>query len=193
MTDTGPNINLQALGATPPGDDGKRGKFLGLAFWETVVVAGFAAGLVFMIMFSCQAATTFCAGLSLFGRLALLGAAAWVVGAFVGFLLGIPRARSGQQPPTDARLLELQKYAPNTNLEQISDWLTKILIGATLVNLRDFANFLWDLSFYASEDLTAMDGARITMLSIIVFYLLCGLIWGYLWSSIRIIKALSDA
>lgn len=189
-------LNLEALGVTQGSDDGSPGKprrLLHLAFWEAVVAAGFAFGLVLIVLFTCSAAKSWCEGLSLFGRIALLAAAAWVTGGFLGFLLGIPRVRSGQQVAMTERQQELQNFAPNTNLEQISDWLTKILIGATLVNLRDFSNFLWNLAGLASADLAEVSGAQITMLAVIVFYLLCGLIWGYLWSSIRIIRALSEA
>ncbi len=55
-------------------------------------------------------------------------------GFLVGFLFGIPRVLQGedvlpgQQPEYRQRV--------NTNLEQISDWLTKIIVGLGLVELR---------------------------------------------------------
>jgi hypothetical protein len=60
-----------------------------------------------------------------FGGLAAL--AALVSGGLLGFLFGIPRSQ--HDSPSAGR------YAVNTNLEQISDWLTKILIGAVLIQL----------------------------------------------------------
>jgi hypothetical protein len=59
------------------------------------------------------------------GGLAAL--AALVSGGLLGFLFGIPRSQHNN--PSAGR------YAVNTNLEQVSDWLTKILIGAVLIQL----------------------------------------------------------
>ena len=52
-----------------------------------------------------------------------------------------------QLPGADAvareRRLEIA-YRPNTNLEQISDWLTKLLVGACLVQLSAIRTGLID-------------------------------------------------
>ncbi len=85
---------------------------------------------------------------------ALLWAAAWFAMAFVfGFLFGIPKALQSAAKPaqpgagasqsaTDSAQVEPSRQASdesklkvNTNLEEISDWLTKILVGATLTQL----------------------------------------------------------
>jgi hypothetical protein len=72
----------------------------------------------------------------------LAGIAGVMVGLFIGFLFGVPkslqgRSSTGQQ--TD-RVAPNPKevaaaYEANTNLEQISDWLTKILVGVSLTQL----------------------------------------------------------
>jgi hypothetical protein len=79
----------------------------------------------------------------------LLSAAALVVGVFLGFLFGIPRSlqtenSSGTHPKEGAgtgaesnQETPKPQYKANTNLEQISDWLTKILVG---VGLTQFNN-----------------------------------------------------
>lgn len=101
---------------------------------------------------------------SAFGYLGLVGAAGAFAGAFFGFLFGVPRtATSGSgttAPGAGPAVAPAQDAAtgstssggngaavsvapnvtgdptqPNTNLEQISDWLTKILVGATLTQL----------------------------------------------------------
>lgn len=76
-----------------------------------------------------------------FGSDLLVAAAAGAVGALLGFVFGIPRtldpasraavaAAASQAGPTASSQAAL---AANTNLERISDWLTTLLIGATLV------------------------------------------------------------
>jgi len=73
----------------------------------------------------------------------LLAAAA--AGAFVGFIFGLPRTLDAE---SRTKLLDaVQKndtvaashaaMAANTNLERVSDWLTTLLIGATLVQIKD--------------------------------------------------------
>ena len=59
----------------------------------------------------------------LFGVLLLIGTAAFSIGGFLGFIFGVPRTGT-----TDAAVQS------NTNLEQVSDWLTKIVVGVSLVN-----------------------------------------------------------
>lgn len=83
------------------------------------------------------------AGVALMWALASLSA-----GGAVGFLFGIPRsAASNALDPTAPRAppaagATAQRGAkpalrPNTNLEEVSDWLTKIIVGLGLVNLKD--------------------------------------------------------
>src|ERR1700730_13401118 len=55
----------------------------------------------------------------------LCSSACMALGWAVGFLFGVPRVGS---TPASTRI--------NTNLEQISDWLTKILVGVGLTQLH---------------------------------------------------------
>jgi hypothetical protein len=75
----------------------------------------------------------------------LIAAGAWVSGGLLGFLFGIPRSIGSGEARSDEPIV----YRSNTNLEQISDWLTKILVGLGLVELgtivrkgSDFVDFL---------------------------------------------------
>src|SRR5215467_1406061 len=88
--------------------------------------------------------------LAVLSNSALLGAAFASIGALLGFIFGIPRSPKVQaatqgatQPPSTpsgsststAAQPDDNRFTPNTNLEEISDWLTKILVGAGLVQL----------------------------------------------------------
>jgi len=66
---------------------------------------------------------------------ALLAAAApFAVGGLLGFLFGIPKTLQGTTTaPTDGT--RKHAWEANTNLEQVSDWLTKILLGIGLTQL----------------------------------------------------------
>ncbi|WP_410600809.1 hypothetical protein [Amycolatopsis sp. lyj-90] len=61
----------------------------------------------------------------------LIFAAAAVTGGLLGFLFGIPRVL--QADGQGANESAVPRLLVNTNLEQVSDWLTKILVGIGLV------------------------------------------------------------
>ena len=77
----------------------------------------------------------------------LVAGAAASAGALFGFVFGIPRtldpaSRAAVATATSrdgSGVASTALMAANTNLERISDWLTTLLIGATLVQIKDIA------------------------------------------------------
>lgn len=57
------------------------------------------------------------------------------VGSLLGFLFGMPRSAVAASTNEENDSNSALPYRPSTNLEQVSDWLTKILIGVGLVEL----------------------------------------------------------
>lgn len=87
-------------------------------------------------------------GLMAFGAAVMVAGASALGGGLLGFLFGIPRTLSND---TGSGFSEVSsRLVANTNLEQISDWLTKIIVGATLVQLgsltRRFAELATSVS-----------------------------------------------
>jgi hypothetical protein len=78
----------------------------------------------------------------------LTALAAWLVGAILGLLFGLPSVREVRlSDPSDSRThagasLAATGYQESTNLEQVADWVTKILIGLTLTQYA-----LWEQAF----------------------------------------------
>jgi hypothetical protein len=118
-----------------------------------MTIAAFAVVGVVILLWMCLGIsagnlTTF---LAIFGADLIAGAAAGSVGAVAGFVFGIPRTREAadQVPGDDTPLQQRQRskaaLLANTNLERISDWLTTLLIGATLVQLHDVPDWLGKL------------------------------------------------
>ncbi len=122
-----------------------------------------------------------------FGAAFFLAGACFFVGLLIGFIFGIPR--TGAADPAQAAgssAAGRPSYVPNTNLEDVSDWLTKLLIGVGLVqlssaprHLRRFAE-AWRAS--TGHALSAADAA-----AVIVFFLCVGLLTGYLWTRLALI------
>lgn len=108
------------------------------------------------------------------------------VGAFVGLLFGIPRMRqmnAGQQ------ISEGQgdgtgkpaKFQPevNNNLIEVSDWLTKIIVGLGLIELRGLPGRLKSIAQPLADCLGNDCGLAIAV-SVLVFFTFAGFLAGYI-------------
>jgi hypothetical protein len=76
------------------------------------------------------------------GGVTLICLASGLIGGFFGFLFGIPRRISADGSAADGTAAGKDKaaaasYALSTNLTQISDWLTKAIIGVSLVEAKN--------------------------------------------------------
>ena len=106
----------------------------------------------------------------------LIGGASYISGGLIGFLFGIPK-----QKITDEPSLQRVEYVPNTNLEQISDWFTKIVVGVGLINMKEIANWIGEISKSLAGSEMGLTGDPTTFTSsLIVYFICCGFLNGYL-------------
>jgi len=121
---------------------------------------------------------------------ALVAAGAFVAGGLLGFLFGIPRSLAGPEGADDKA--GAGTYRPNTNLEQISDWLTKILVGVGLVQATTLARHAGDLVTFLGPALggdalgESFAGATLVVFSVsgfLTFYLITRLYLGRAFAS----------
>lgn len=121
---------------------------------------------------------------------ALVAGGAFLVGGLLGFLFGIPRSLAG--PEAAEERATTGGYRPNTNLEQISDWLTKILVGVGLVQFTTFAQHAGDLVTFLGPALggdplgESFAGATLVVYSVsgfLAFYLVTRLYLGRAFAS----------
>ena len=171
--------------------DTKRETLFGLESWESLSIIAMVMGIITICVVAGSAKPPAVAGWALGASLLLVAFAAAMVGAIIGFLFGVPRfkADNAAQEGTERAAAN---YSPNTNLEQVSDWLTKVIIGATLVELREVPRGLGALSTQVAQLLGSPPLAAVIGGAIIFFGAL-GFLWGYLWSSIRILRELKKA
>jgi len=101
------------------------------------------------------------------------------LGAVVGFLFGIPKIIQ-QDSSLPANEQTSYKQLVNTNLEQISDWLTKIIVGIGLVELRRFPELLDRASDFIAKGLSESPQAKVLAAAIIIFFLVQGFFNSYL-------------
>ncbi len=122
---------------------------------------------------------------------ALLSLASLVAGGFFGFLFGIPRALTSERAGTGAENTNLGRgYLPNSNLEQVSDWLTKILIGVTLTQIGEIPGLVQRLVDYVRGPFLPPSTSSGFVLSTLVLYSVGGFLVGYLWSRLYLGRAL---
>ena len=114
-----------------------------------------------------------------------------VVGGLLGFLFGIPRTL--QQSTSTDTPLSGTVYQANTNLEQISDWLTKILIGVGLTQLLTIPEHLQTLASFLAPGLGDLGSSRIFAVAMVLYFLACGFLLGYLWTRLHLAGALTAA
>ncbi|HEX6765034.1 MAG TPA: hypothetical protein VF103_06140 [Polyangiaceae bacterium] len=106
----------------------------------------------------------------------LLALAATCLGILLGFLFGIPRVNSGASGANGVS----PGLRVNTNIEQISDWLTKILVGLTLTNLANLPRLFAHLSTYLVSHGLQGAATESALTSVSVFFLVDGFLFGYL-------------
>lgn len=133
----------------------------------------------------------------------LVAAAAATIGGLLGFLFGIPRTlqQASAAPPPDPTAAGTQppttdvgpKFQANTNLEQISDWLTKILVGVGLTQVREIGMKLNAVSGTVAAALGEATGNRSFALSLILFFLVVGFLFSYLWTRLNLLDAFRKA
>ncbi|WP_245206253.1 hypothetical protein [Kitasatospora sp. RG8] len=114
----------------------------------------------------------------------LVAIASGLTGALLGFLFGIPRStRAGpHENGGDAEADGDRGYRPNTNLEDVSDWLTKIIIGVGLVQLGNSTGALGRLIRTVSEGLGSGAAARVVGGSLMIIFVVFGFLKSYLWT-----------
>lgn len=142
---------------------------------------------------------------ALLGGLALSGAA---TGGFLGFLFGIPKSLQGRT--ADRKILPAAlgmdasrealghlpagPFAGNTNLEEISDWLTKILVGLGLTQYAAFQlNITEVIKKFASSALADAPGSIGITSLILISSFVCGFLFFYLETRTRIAVLLDRA
>lgn len=124
----------------------------------------------------------------------LIAGASFVIGGLFGFLFGIPRTlqrEEGIANGTD-KLPELS-YMVNSNLEQISDWLTKIIVGVGLTQMYKLPEYLKELASILAPILDGKESSGIYSITIIIYFVISGFMLTYLWTRIELTRLLIKA
>ena len=158
------------------------------------VGAAVAAGLVGVVLFILTRPTPRAADrISILGITALIAGASFLLGAFLGFLFGIPRTlqRAEEEAPRSAT--QTLGYRVNTNFEQISDWLTKIIVGVGLTQLGTLPRSFWTMSGHLSGAIGEPPAGQTVVAAVVLHFLLSGFFFGYLLTRLFLTGAFQRA
>jgi hypothetical protein len=174
----------------------KREKNVLIAFWSTL-----AAGTASLLIFAYAGGPKDTAKVFALGI--LVGGAAALLGALLGFLFGLPRGASDggravgpasgeTQTQANYEATRSKHAAPvqdpgkrlgfvNNNLLEISDWLTKIIVGAGLVGLKDLVKWLGTVGQIIGEG-AGFSGslAQVFGCSVLSFFFAWGFLFVYI-------------
>ena len=153
-------------------------KFFSLSTYSPAVRIVGASGLV-LYLFFLWVATRWAPD---YWTVSVLWSSAFMaLGWAVGFLFGVPRvATTGASTRV------------NTNLEQISDWLTKIIIGVGLTQIQQLPRALRALAGYVSKDF-GKSGNDVFSLSMVLYFGTLGFLTGYLLTRLALQREFEEA
>ena len=119
-----------------------------------------------------------------------------VAGGALGFLFGIPKSVQGASVATaEGKTRPQPAYAQrvNTSLEEVSDWLTKLLLGIGLVQLGKVPGLLRSYSKVINADSGALPNSEGFGIAIIVYFSILGFLGFYLITRLYLQRALGEA
>ncbi|WP_139265761.1 tetratricopeptide repeat protein [Chryseobacterium culicis] len=113
--------------------------------------------------------------------LILLQFLSFFAGSFLGFLFGFPSHNNNQF---------LEKYQRNSSLKEITSWLTKIIVGITLIEFKDIFHYLKYIIYHLSNSLSNDDSHTVIIAAIIGTYFILGFIVFFILSVTTIFEEL---
>lgn len=163
------------------------------------LIAGLSTGGIGIIFYAFQASSIQNFFLAISVAL-LIAASALMSGASVGFLFGIPRTLQQETYKDNQRDNSNKDFSPeliyqvNTNLEQISDWLTKILVGIGLTQIPEIINaFSGYLDYVDQYGFVGFSNTKVFAGALLIYFLVCGFFTGYLWTRLYLAGAFRQA
>lgn len=119
------------------------------------------------------------------GIMLLISGGAYMSGLLLGALFAIPRVGDNQ-------IGEKSNIIQNDNLVQISDWITKIIVGVGLTQLYKIPHFLVKLGDYLSDSFGAPPTGSSAAIGALLYFSIVGFITSYFWTRTYFTQILKD-
>jgi hypothetical protein len=170
---------------------------------EYYVGRGFLTATIFAwfieLLYGLSAEQQVLSGLRTFCLLWFASGAAFMAGTIGGFLFGVPKMAStpanfaSTNPASTPPILKVSRYTINTNLEDISDWFTKIILGLGLVHVNNVIQFIDSVGAAAGSAIGPAQGAKVVAISAMIYGFVCGFLLVYLWTRTSLRRELEKA
>jgi tetratricopeptide (TPR) repeat protein len=109
----------------------------------------------------------------------IAGGAAGFSGSLLGFIFGVPKSLADGSQTADGASTNASQT--NTNLEQISDWLTKILVGAGLTSLTSMPGYAAKMMEYLdTHGYQGLPGGGTLAVFVMIYFATAGFFWTYI-------------
>jgi hypothetical protein len=118
------------------------------------------------------------------GTAYLWSVGSFAVGGMLGFLFGVPKILQNETTKT-----ERYRQIVNTNFEQISDWLTKIVVGLTLVNATRISDSFKGTAGVFARALGNREGDVAVAMAVIVYFSIIGFLSVYILTRLYLSRA----
>lgn len=158
--------------------------------WEVYQALALVVGILILLLYASKSPHS----LTTFSISVLVAAASMAVGLFVGFLFGIPRPNDQSDSTIKPLVPGTSKitYKRNSNLVEISDWLTKMIVGVGLFELSKIPGKLRSLGEYMAYAFGADAVPSALVIAIICYFTIFGFLLGYLWATIYLLKEFTE-
>ena len=121
----------------------------------------------------------------------LIAGSAFSIGGFIGFVFAVPK----QSKRTDELHLTgpINSYLGNDNLIEVSDWLTKIIVGVGLTQLTSIPGYLKKIGELTGLSIGGNETGTVAASAILIYFFICGFMLVYLWTRIYFAIILENA
>ena len=145
------------------------------AGFSMCIIIGIVLGTLWIVGYAWQC-SVWPQFINILGASCMLSGAFLISGALLGFLFGFPHTRpqvpSGSIPTPGEEKLEgtapAASHETNTNLDQISDWLTKILVGVGLTQITSLPGVLKKYAVFAAPGLGGFSNSGIFAIGLFI-------------------------
>jgi hypothetical protein len=157
------------------------------------------AGMLVVVVYSFGAAC-WRAGISLLVNASGVALASLLMGGLLGFLFGIPRVLQGAQSPeqrgqsrsnADPEREEAPMFQENTSLEEISDWVTKGIVGFGFTQVTTLPEHLSKLAAWIASALRGPEDS-VFALAVLLSFCVIGFMLSYLWTRLHLPTVFSN-
>lgn len=125
-------------------------------------------------------------GIPFFAWSTLSAIASNFAGGVLGLLFGLPSSRKVESRAAPGAVAVTSGYEESTSLEQIADWLTKIIVGLSLTQFASWSAAFDRLSLTLTHDLLCPGSGSpcgyVPGASLVSAYFIAGFVMSYMWT-----------